>query len=134
MVVGVAACTSSPQPAPTPSSPTVSSPTPATETPPVAAEQDQIAAADRLVLSSEVPAELRFENGYVRAVSGRFAAAGGTPVEKARAFLQDNAALYGLDDDSLALHVRREATIAGAASAITFSPAWPQAFRCVAHR
>ena len=51
---------------------------------------------------------------------GNFPTQGVTPVERARSFLMANAQLYGLTDPRIALHVRREASLGGQASAVTF--------------
>ena len=88
---------------------------------PVRSDAETLALVDRLERASQTPAELRFEGGFPRGFVGRVRAVGATPAEQARAFLAEHAALYGLTDPAIALDVRRQATVAGAAHVVTFS-------------
>jgi Zn-dependent metalloprotease len=88
--------------------------------PVVRSDAATLALVEHLERASLTPAELRFEGGFPRGFVGRVPAAGDTPLAQARAFLAAHAELYGLTDPAVALDVRRQATIAGAAHTVTF--------------
>ena len=89
--------------------------------PAIRSDAETLALVQHLKASSSTPAEVRFEGGFPRGFVGRVRAAGDTPAAQARAFLADNAELYGLTDPAIDLMVRRQATVAGAAHVVTLA-------------